>query len=67
MANYRDMVVIVRDRIRAAIEAGQTLAQVQAAKLTRDYDGTYGRDTSGERSAEQFVAAVYRELAGGVR
>jgi glyoxylase-like metal-dependent hydrolase (beta-lactamase superfamily II) len=65
VANYRDMVVIVRDRIRAAIEAGQTLEQVQAAKLTRDYDGTYGRDSSGERSAERFVAAVYRELAGG--
>jgi len=67
VANYRDMVVIVRDRIRAAIDAGQTLEQVQAAKLTRDYDGTYGRDPSGERSAERFVAAVYRELAGGVR
>jgi cyclase len=67
VANYRDMVVIVRDRIRAAIEAGQTLEQVQAAKLTRDYDGTYGRDVSGERSAERFVAAVYRELAGGAR
>lgn len=62
VANYRDMVTIVRDRVRAAVEAGATLEQVLAAKLTRDYDGIYGGDP--RWTAERFVAAVYRDLKG---
>ncbi len=62
VANYRDMVTIVRDRIASSVRAGKTLEQVQAERPTRDYDGIYtGR---GGGSAEQFVAAVYRELKG---
>ena len=38
MVEYRDMVVIVRDRIKALIEAGATLQQVKAARVTADYD-----------------------------
>ncbi len=60
VANYRDMVTIVRDRIAALIAMGMTLAQVQAAKPTRDYDGIYAG--LGGPSPEQFVAAVYRDL-----
>jgi glyoxylase-like metal-dependent hydrolase (beta-lactamase superfamily II) len=63
VANYRDMVTIVRDRIAAAIKAGMTLEQVQATKPTRDYDGIYAG--LGGPSPEQFVAAVYRDLKGG--
>ena len=37
------MVTIVRDRVQDAIGKGQTLEQVQAARLARDYDGRYGR------------------------
>ncbi len=39
VAEYRDMVTIVRDRVRDAIDKGQTLEQVRAARLARDYDG----------------------------
>jgi cyclase len=62
VANYRDMVTIVRDRIAASIKAGMTLEQVQAQKPTRDYDGIYAG--LGGPTPEQFVAAVYRDLTG---
>ena len=63
VANYRDMVTIVRDRIAALIKMGMTLEQVQASKPTRDYDGIYSG--LGGPSPEQFVAAAYRDLKGG--
>jgi cyclase len=53
---YRDMLVIVRDRIRAGIGKGQTLAQVKASRPTLDYDARWG-------SPDAFVDAVYAELA----
>jgi cyclase len=59
---YRDMVVIVRDRVRAAIQKGMTLAQVEEARLTRDYDARYSAK-SGLGSANGFVDAVYKSLA----
>jgi glyoxylase-like metal-dependent hydrolase (beta-lactamase superfamily II) len=60
VANYRDMITIVRDRIAASIAAGRTLEQVQAERPTRDYDAIYSGLGGG--SPEQFVAAVYRDL-----
>jgi cyclase len=64
VANYRDMVTIVRDRVAAMIDSGMSLEQVQAAKPTSDYDGIY--DEPGWTGA-MFVAAVYRDLAGTPR
>jgi len=61
VVEYRDMVTIVRDRIKSMIEMGMTLRQVQAAKPTADYDGRYGA-TSGFWTTEQFVAAAYESL-----
>jgi glyoxylase-like metal-dependent hydrolase (beta-lactamase superfamily II) len=65
VANYRDMLTIVRDRITAMIEAGMTLEQVQKAKPTSDYDGIY--DEPDGWTAAMFVAAMYRDLAGASR
>ena len=65
VANYRDMVTIVRDRVAAMIAAGMTLEQVQAARPTRDYDGVY--DEPHGWTAAMFVAAVFRDLAGAAR
>jgi cyclase len=62
LLEYRDMVTIIRDRIRAAIRKGMTLEQVKAAGLTRDYDGRYSAK-SGLGSREMFVEAVYESLA----
>jgi len=60
---YRDMVVIVRDRIRDAVKKGMTLDQVKAARLTRDYDPRYAA-ASGPGSAANFVESLYRDLSG---
>jgi len=61
VVEYRDMVTIIRDRIKSMIEMGMSLRQVQAAKPTADYDGRYGA-TSGRWTTEQFVAAAYESL-----
>jgi cyclase len=58
---YRDMVTIVRDRVRAAVQKGMTLPQVKAAKLTRDYDPRFNRNPA--YTADMFVEAVFRSLA----
>jgi glyoxylase-like metal-dependent hydrolase (beta-lactamase superfamily II) len=58
---YRDMLKIVRDRILDAAKKGKTLAQVQAAGLTKDYDRRYGADT-GPWTTAMFVEAVYQSL-----
>jgi cyclase len=64
VVEYRDMVTIVRDRVRSMIEMGMTLQQVQAAQPTRDYDGRYGA-TEGFWTTTRFVEAVYNNLASG--
>jgi glyoxylase-like metal-dependent hydrolase (beta-lactamase superfamily II) len=61
VAEYRDMLTIVRDRVQDAIAKGQTLDQVKAARLARDYDGRYGAAT-GPASADAFITMVYRSL-----
>lgn len=59
---YRDMLKIVRDRIQDAIRKGRTLQQVQAAGLTRDYDGRYGA-TTGPWTTAMFIEAAYQSLS----
>ena len=59
---YRDMVTIVRDRVRDLVGAGQTLAQVQAARPASGYGGRYGNGSNGW-TTERFVEAVYRSLS----
>jgi len=58
---YRDMVVIVRDRVRDMINKGATLDQVKAARVTADYDTRYGAN-SGPWTTDMFVEAVYNSL-----
>ncbi|MGH9147504.1 MAG: hypothetical protein ACRD1Q_12395, partial [Vicinamibacterales bacterium] len=58
VVEYRDMVVIIRDRVQNLIKKGSTLEQVKAAKPSRDYDGEYGA-----AGADRFVEAVYHSLA----
>ncbi|MET0211914.1 MAG: MBL fold metallo-hydrolase, partial [Vicinamibacterales bacterium] len=56
---YRDMLMIVRDRIQGMVDKGMTLAQVKAAKPTMDYDPLYGRQRG---ATARFVEAVYRSI-----
>jgi cyclase len=62
VVEYRDMLTIVRDRIALMVSKGATLAQVRAAGVVLDYDGIYGA-TSGPWTTEQFIAAVYQDVA----
>jgi glyoxylase-like metal-dependent hydrolase (beta-lactamase superfamily II) len=62
VASYRNMVTIIRDRVKDMIGKGMTLAQVKAARPTMDFDGRYG-STTGSWTTEMFVEAVYRSLA----
>ena len=64
VVEYRDMVTIVRDRVRAMIAKKQTLEQIKAARPTLDWEPRYGA-TTGAWTTAQFVEAVYRSLAGG--
>jgi cyclase len=57
VAEYRDMVTIVRDRVRDLVKKGMTLEQVRAAKPTFDYDGIYGA-----AKGAVFVEQVYSSL-----
>ena len=66
VANYRNMVAIVRDRIADMIKRGMTLQQVKAARPTLDYDGLYGA-TTGPWTTEMFVEAAYRSLSQTVK
>jgi cyclase len=61
VVEYRDMVVIVRDRVQALINSGATLEQVKAARVTADYDTRYGAN-SGPWTTEMFVEAVFNSL-----
>jgi cyclase len=62
VVEYRDMLVIVRDRIRALVKNNATLEQVKAARVTADYDPRYGA-TTGLWTTDMFVEAVYRDLS----
>jgi cyclase len=61
VVEYRDMVTIVRDRIRDLIKAGMSLDQIKAASPARGYTRRYGSD-SGPWTTNNFVEAVYRSL-----
>jgi len=61
VANYRDMVTVIRARIADMIRKGMTLQQVMAAKPTMDYDGIYGVE-----GGRKFTEVVYGDLAKGI-
>lgn len=60
VVEYRNMVVIIRDRIQDMLKRGMTLEQVKAARPTIDYDPRYA---TRQWTADMFVEAVYRTLA----
>jgi len=62
VVEYRNMVTIIRDRIKEYVKRGMTLEQVKAAKPTLDYDTRYGTDT-GFWTTSMFVETIYRQMA----
>jgi hypothetical protein len=61
VASYRNMLVMIRDRVNDLIKKGMTLDQVKAAQPTMDFDGRYG-STMGAWTTNMFVEAVYGSL-----
>jgi len=61
VVEFRDMIVIVRDRVQDMINRKATLDQIESAKLTRDYDPEYVTPASFVK-ADQFVEAIYKSL-----
>jgi glyoxylase-like metal-dependent hydrolase (beta-lactamase superfamily II) len=61
VVEYRDMVTIIRDRIRDLMKQGLTLEQIKAASPARGYTRRYGSDT-GSWTTNDFVEAIYRSM-----
>lgn len=59
LVKYRDMLKTVRDRIAAAVEAGKTLAQVQAERPSAEWDAVWGK---GFIKPDKFAAEIYESL-----
>jgi len=59
VTEYRDMVTIIRDRIAELIKKGKSLSEVEAARVTLDYDGRYSQPAW---TGEMFVASIYNSL-----
>ena len=62
LKTYRDMLAKVSAIVEAMVKAKKTLAQVVAAKPTRDYDAAWG---NGFLKPDQFVEIVYTSAVKG--
>lgn len=65
VVEYRNMLVIVRDRVKNMIDQGSNLNQILASGLTVDYDTEYGGPRGGPTSSE-FITAIYQSLIEGM-
>ncbi len=59
LQDYRDMLVQVRQRIKALIGAGKTIDEAVAAAPTKDFDAEWGR---GYVSPDVFVRMAFTSL-----
>jgi glyoxylase-like metal-dependent hydrolase (beta-lactamase superfamily II) len=59
LQNYRDMLVQVRQRVKASITAGKTTDQAVAAAPTKDFDAKWG---GGYVTPEVFTKMVFSSL-----
>ena len=58
---YRDMVTIIRDRIKEYVKRGMTLEQVKAKQPTLDFEPQYGSDT-GFWTTSMFIEVIYKQM-----
>ncbi len=54
---FRDMILVVKDRVAELVERGRTIEQVLAANPTAEFDEKWG-------DAERFLRGVYAGVAG---
>ena len=64
VVEYRDMVIIVRDRVRALMANGMSLDEIQVARPSFDYDLEY--DSPVGPTPEAFVESIYRSLTAAM-
>jgi len=60
---FRDMLLVIRDRVIDSIAAGMTLADAQTAGLTSEFDVRWANRTSRIGSPEELLRAAYADLA----
>ena len=66
VVEFRDMVTIIRDRVRNMAASGMSLEQIRDARPSLEYDGLYGA-TTGLWTTGMFLEAVYREVTEAAR
>jgi glyoxylase-like metal-dependent hydrolase (beta-lactamase superfamily II) len=66
VVEYRDMVTIIRDRIRDLMKQGLSLERIKAAAPARGYTRRYGSG-SGSWTTNNFIEAVYRSMSEKVQ
>ena len=59
VAEYRDMMTIIRDRIKLGIGQGKTLDEIKGQRPTLDYDGLYARP---EWTGTMLIETIYKDL-----
>jgi cyclase len=64
VVEYRDMVTIIRDRVRDLMKQGRTLEQIKTVGPARGYTRRYGSDT-GPWTTNDFIEAIYRSMGEG--
>ena len=60
--DYREMVIVIGDRLSAMIDAGMSLDQIKAAEPAIDYEPVYGTSAS-FWTTDQFLEAAYISLS----
>jgi glyoxylase-like metal-dependent hydrolase (beta-lactamase superfamily II) len=60
VAEYRDMVTIIRDRVQSMIDAKMTVVQVLAANPAQGFAARYGAATP--TATREFIESVYASL-----
>jgi GxxExxY protein len=59
VVEVRDMLTIIRDRVADLIAKGKSLAEVKAARPSRDYDRRY---STASWTGDMLVEAIYQSL-----
>jgi glyoxylase-like metal-dependent hydrolase (beta-lactamase superfamily II) len=59
VVEYRDMMTIIRDRVKLGVDEGKTRQQIKAIRPTLDYDGLYSVPSW---TGDMLIDAIYDEL-----
>ena len=61
MLLFRNMIAIIRDRVKVWAERGMTLEEIIAARPAVGWEARYGAD-SGPRTTRRFIETLYDEV-----